>query len=399
MLLLVFPHGTEQLLSYTRESDTEQALLALADSILRSPNAEALSNATLRIRVDPLPMLVVFGEFDRTSHVRILRLAEQLRFVLAASRYVDWRALEEHVVRLADLLVDRFGADEVARFHFTAIPRGGMIVLGLLSYALGLSQSQVSAPRDPSLPLVVVDDCSLSGLRFREFLEESDARRIIFCPLFAHPELCCAIESAESRVVACFPGAELHDWARERYGDEYSAWRAHWEGLEVNRPYWQGRTDQIAFPWSEPQTVAWNPDIHDVEPGWELLPAHLCLKHRLTPRTSVAAPTQVVRPGPGPIRPADRAVWARLGDAVLVAPMPVVTHDSDASSGSPAGPVDCLRLEGSAADMWDAIVECGSVEAASERLLELYDAEPSLLRNDLANFVVSLQNDGILTDG
>ena len=374
-------------------------MLALADGIVRSPNSQLLSDAVLVARTDPFPMLGALGRLANANLIRLLGLAEQLDFTLSASRYIDWQEVESSVARLGERLVSRFGSAEVRDFRYDAIPRGGYIVLGLLSYVLGLSLPQLTGRRDPAAPVVVVDDCSLTGLRFREYLSEHNGGRFIFSPLFAHPDLCSAIESSEPRVVACLPADYLRDWAPQRYGERYAAWRRRWESLGANRPYWQGRTDHISFPWSEPQTRAWNPETGEIEPGWEFLPAHLCLKHRHTPRTDGVPPPQLVSPGPGPIRPADRVLWARFDDAYIVALMPAIPHRGGRSPQpeTTPEPTPCLRLEGTAADMWDALLERGTVEGATATLADVYDVDLPTLRRDLANFVTTLQNDGILS--
>ncbi len=364
---------------------------ALAAALTRSPYWTQLPSAVLAARAHPHPLLVALGDFGRVDQVRLDGLSRRLEFALAHPRYYDWSAVEESVVRLASKLTNRLGTDRLTRFRFSALPRGGLIVLGLLAYALGLSREQLTAPDQGSgtdAPLVVVDDCALTGARFRHHLAGISAPEVVFAPLAAHPDLCRAIEAAESRVTACIPGDELYDWAPELYGEGYTAWRSGWAQRKAGQSYWGGLPEYIGFPWSEPETSFWNIETGEMEPGWDLLPSELCLKHRSPSGAPEDDSLQLCIVGPGPLRPADTVVWGRINDAVIVAGVASVPE---------AAPGACMRLDGTAADMWEALLEHGTVDAATEALLRLYEVDRETLRGDLAGFVTTLKEEGILS--
>ncbi|EPC04241.1 hypothetical protein L861_02690 [Litchfieldella anticariensis FP35 = DSM 16096] len=267
----------------------------------------------------------------------------------------------------------------------------------MLSYILNLRPEQLIAERSGGGPdfeaLVIVDDCALSGVRFRQFLGKIDDAKVIFCPLFAPAELCRAIEDAEPRVEACISAENLYDFAPERLGEGYSQWCAAQRERRGSYGYWDGIPEHIAFSWCEPQTKYWNTETERYEASWNLVPPQLCLKQRCSAGNPELADEggldglTLVADGPGPLRVADRVLWTQIDSAIAVARMP-----EDAARTTP-----CFRLEGTAADMWRCVLEHGTLEGAESALLLRYDVEPVTLRHDLAAFVSDLENNGVLT--
>ena len=129
------------------------------------------------------------------------------------------------------------------------------------------------------IPLVVVDDCALSGARFRQFIDKSENQRVIFAPLYSHPDLRTAIESRESRVLTCVSAQDLKDYGPEELKDEYPAWQERWHHRLEGSRYWVGQVDHVCFAWNEPDRVIWNPVTQQVETGWRVVPPELCLKN------------------------------------------------------------------------------------------------------------------------
>ena len=130
-------------------------------------------------------------------------------------------------------------------------------------------------------PLCVVDDCSLTGLRFKEVLARSASTHVVFAHLYSHPDLRCGILGANRRApplaardLAGLPGADvlpIHDEGV-----------AHaWEPLALTRAYWSGATAPIAFVWSEPLIHIRDSFSGQVESGWRFVPPHLCTKNRM----------------------------------------------------------------------------------------------------------------------
>ena len=294
--------------------------------------------------------------------------------------YVTYRRAEQDSEQLAIQLHEWFGRRELASFHFAAIPRGGLIVLGMLAYVLGLEQAQLEAPHPPEALLVVVDDCALTGFRFGQFLGRCASVQVIFAPLYAHPDLRAAIVAQEPRVLACLSAHDLHDYGQTRWGEEYPAWRERQLALLGQGRYWVGQTEHLCFPWNEPDRQVFNPATGKLEPGWRIVPPELCLKNRLPPGVE-PIPVQVQPEGKGPLKPSERVVFGDLGDEIVV---------GDLESRKTFG------LRDSAAEMWRAIVEYGNLEDAAGALTELYAVGEAILRADLRAFADDLLARGLL---
>ena len=380
-----------QLLDFTRTPTPEAALQSLGEAIVINPLWNTINSPLLVGRTSPYPLLAVFGSFSSADRRQLLELAAQLDEVLHRRRYVDYQEAERVTGRLAEKLIARYGREALATFSYTAIPRGGLIVLGMLSYLLDLRHDQIitaagahSAPADT---LVIVDDCALSGVRFRDMIARTNASRVVCCTLFAPRELCRAVECAEARVETCIAAEDLVDLAPERHGDAYAEWRAERTSSARENRYWVGIPEYIGFAWSEPETRAWGADVELDMPGWNVLPPELCLKRRTLAAAGSGAlkPLTLVPESKGPIRPHERVLWVALEDGIAVAAVPTDT------SRAP-----CFRLEGTAQAMWQAILEHGTLEGAEEALSRQYEVSRETLRADLEAFASDLENNDII---
>jgi hypothetical protein len=350
-------------------------LLDLARGLSTSPAWKATPGATLVVRQAPRPVLGVVGRFDAAAKARLATLGDQLAAGLTCLRYVSYAQAEEDVQRLASMLVERFGRDELRRFRFAAMPRGGFVVLGMLSYALGLRHAQLEPPYPRDVPLIVVDDCAISGYRFNQFLTRYGSHQVVFAHLYSHPELRVAIEARRSQVISCVGARDLYDHAPERYGAEYGAWREQWVSqLGDDIGYWLGQPGHLCFSWNEPDVTIWNPSTEKTERGWRIVPPELCLKnggvHAMGPLT-----VQVQPEGAGPLRPSEQVIFGEFEGNIIVG-----NTETRAS----------FSLTGVAADMWRCVVEHGNLDEAVASLLREYDVDPSTLRADLRGFVEGL---------
>jgi hypothetical protein len=338
-----------------------------------------MEGAALVVRLHAKPLLALLGYFDDPQKAQIEALRWQLDHLLPRLRYVGYRQAEEDCERLAARLLDRFGRKELDGFQFRAIPRGGLIVLGMLAYILDLRPAQLQHSPPSDAPLVLTDDCAISGLRFSEVLAGCESQQVIFALLYAHPDLRIAIEQREPRVLACVSAQDLADHAPAYYGDEYEAWKERWR-QRPNPGYWIGQPDHVCFSWNEPDTVFWNPVAEQAETAWRLLPPELCLKHR---RGLAPSDTRVqLQPeGKGPLRPSGKVVFGELEGRVVVANME--TGQS-------------FELVDTAADMWRAILEHGNLEDVEKTLAASYQVERARLRDDLRGLVEDLLEQGLL---
>lgn len=356
-------------------------LVALAGALAASPVWQDMTQGILVVRTQPPQGLAFLGHFSDAEVDRLHWLPAQLQTQLPHFRYVSWQQAEADVEELATRLVARFGADELRAMNFVGIPRGGLIVLGMLAYALDLSSDRLHAEGDPSRPLVIVDDCALSGLRFRQYLTgpAATARRVVFAHLYSHPDLRSAVVAREPRVMAAMAARDLHDMAPQLYGDDFLTWRSRWQQRGGEHTYMVGRFEHLGFPWSEPEMALWDADTSGTREGWRLVPPGGCLKNRVaagTTRLSIQAPEQ------GQMRLAPGTFYGRLNDKMLVAEL-----DSR----------QVIAFEGVAADLWNGFLGPEEPEALLDRLQVECNVPAARLRADAMEFTQELLRRRIIT--
>lgn len=345
----------------------------LIAAIAANPIWRALGPATLVARTHPSYALVALGRFDAPGLARLTALRQQLE-LLPWRRYLDYRDIERACAGLADKLRAELGP-ALPRARFVGIPRGGLIVLGMLSYLLELDHAQL-APGAAGAPLVIIDDCAITGARFQSFVRELPAEEVIFAQLYSHPALRAAIVAREARVRACIAACDLHDLAPARLGAAYPAWQARWLARQQGRGYWVGQPEPLGFPWGEPEAGFWNPLDAREEAGWSLLAPARCLKYR---RRHAELPVQWI--------PAAPALPAHLLHADFEGATVLIDLRNQ----------HCMALEGAAAEMWRALVAGIAPAAAASALAARYEAPLSQLEQDLCTFREALQAAGYLT--
>lgn len=350
-------------------------LEALARAVATSPDWSHEAAPVIVVRLSPSPRLAVVGEFDEAGSAWLQAQARALSTACGSLRYAGYWQVQRECETLADLLLSRLGNAKLGGCRFVAIPRGGLIVLGLLAAALGLRHEQLTPPyEDPGETLVVVDDCAISGLRFARFLESCPHHRVIFACLYSPPGLRSALQAFEPRIVACLSaadlaGKEMTPTATSTFPESGGSQR-----------FWHGSPEALGLPWNEPDRLVWNPKHKHYDLAWRIVPPELCLKNRSAPG---AAPVQIqVQPEPkGPLRPTEQALFAEIGGEVALCDLREER---------------ILRLGGVGSDLWRAILLHGTVEGAVEALRDLYDARPETLFADARRFVDDLVSRGLL---
>ena len=341
--------------------------------------------AMLVARPEP-PLLAAIGRFGPEDEARLQALHTRLRTHLGRTVYLDHRAAEAACERLAATLTARFGAAAIARMRFVGIPRGGLIVAGLLAYALDLRRSQLGfGPEevdDGGGPLVIVDDGVISGLRLAQFLEGRREREVVVATLYSHPDLRRAVREREPRVVEVVSAHDLKDHARDVRGDDYDAWHARWTARSDGRAFWLGEPDHVCFPWGEPESGAWNPVTGREEVGWRLIPPELSLKARHATR-SAGWSARLQEPATGRHRVPQHVVHGELEGEVVVGHLETL---------------ETFTLSGIAADLWRAALTCRDDRAAAARVARAYDADPADVLADLHEFLTDLRAAGLLEE-
>jgi hypothetical protein len=309
-------------------------------------------------------------------------------------RLLDWTETESLTARLASLLRERAESGAGTPFTYAAIPRGGLFVLGTLAYLLDLPPERIAPSVDRSDspgPLVLVDDCALSGARIARELDRllgSDrsadpGRRVIVAHLCSHPELRRAVEAAEPRVEACLAAADLAERA-DLPSETREGFQERWRARLPGRRYWLGAVEPIVFPWSEPESVWWNARDERLEDGWRRVPPRRTLRARaelgLPPDAAGAEPAFDLAPG---------TLWK------LDRPDAAGDEEGDRLSlRSPDGGLFGFR--GTALDVWRALLAGGDRAAAARRLTALYEVEEGEARRDVDELVDLLVERGLL---
>jgi hypothetical protein len=291
--------------------------------------------------------------------------------------YVDPPRVVALCRALALRLTDSVGKQEISQASFTAIPKGGFVPLDHLAPLLALRPEQLSAPGDPGRLLVVVDDCAISGLRFKQFLDGCPNQRVVFAHLYSHPALRAAIEAREPRVVSCVSAADLRE-VLQTVPSEHEQRRR--ERIERGECYWIGSTEALCFPWNEPDRSFWNPITGRQERAWKIVPPELCSKNHPAPGIT-PVPIQIQPEGRGPLRPSQRAIFGELNGALVLC---------DMKTGQ------CFGLEGVAADLWRALLVHGHPEAVASALQAEYDVPGEVFREDTRNFFEDLEARGLI---
>ncbi len=356
--------------------------LGMARAIASSPAWAELGPTAIVVRDEPEPHIGVVGRFDEAARERLSVLTWQFEHVLPRTMVLTYRDVEIAAERLAVALAARFGRTATASFHYAAMPRGGHVVLGLLAYALGLDQGRLDTPPTATTPLVVVDDCAISGSRLRRYLDAAPTRSpVIAAALFAAPELRSAAER-DPRVRAVVSAYDLRDASAQRHGAGHAAYQAAWRERNT-LGYWAGQPQHVVFPWNEPDLGFWNSVSERVERGWRLVAPDRCVKNR--PAIGASAP-EVQRQGEArrPLRIAPGVLAAWFEERLVLG----AAHWHG-----------CLTLEGTAASMWEALVEHGGAQAAAAALAQTYDVEPERLVTDLEGFTEALTQRGALQGG
>ena len=389
-------------------SSESERVVALARALASSPSWKEMPDAIMVVRTEPPAGIAVMGYLDEEDFARLKVLPGQLQTELPRLRYLNWQQVEEACEVLARRLLEELGADAISRASFVGIPRGGILVLGLLAYAMDLKPTQLlrgargrgehpresdagvderNGPRDPHRPgpddlLVVVDDCALSGLRFGEFLRTEPRTPVAFAHLFSHPELRAQIQEREDSVARVVAAYDLTDHAPELLGAEYASWRARWQERTGGATYWIGRPDRLGFPWSEPEIGVWNQVTQREDLGWRLIPPSACLRNRIEGSSGMDR-LQIQPHGSATHRLAPGTYFGQVEGRTILASL---------HSGS------AVELDQMAAAIWQALLEEDGVDEAAVALSRTYNAEPKVIEKDVREMRRQFMDAGFLEE-
>ena len=336
-------------------------------------------------RDDPDPVIAAIGRFDDADEAWLAAASQQLAATLPDVVWLDHAAVAAACRHLGAQLTDQYGRAATRGFRYTAVPRGGLIVLGTLAYILDLPHDRLSPPSTgpgrgiDDAPLVIVDDVAISGVRLSGFVTARPEARLVVATLHAHPDLRAAFLARHPRVEAFESASDLHDRAPAILGGQHGAWLERWRGRVGPDSIWIGQAERVVYPWNEPDVTVWNPVTQREEPGWGIVPPGRLLRQRPAASARVAT----MAPATGRLRPAADVVAGEIEGGIVVGRL---------------GDGSAYRLEGIAADMWRALVCVGRSEEPEERLAAAYAVAATRVASDLADFAAELQGAGLLVE-
>ena len=358
-------------------NEPAERAVAFTQALATSPVwARLRHQAVLAVRPHPEPMVAVFGVIVDEDRPLADALGWHTDALLRSLRPVDYAEVERACETLAEQLRTRLSDDVLAASSIVGLPRGGLVVAGLLAYALGLPAERIGVLPTAGGRLLLVDDCVLSGSRLGRWLDANPGPPVISVHLASVPSCREAIVAEHQRVADCLAAIDLTDHASEYEEGWHERWRER-------SPYdlWTGAPDYVVFPWNEPDSAVWNAERGRAERAWRVVPPSWCLKNRAQ---GGDAPQGVQVNGidvDGPDSPADDALWAEFDGGVVVA----TPRDERA-----------IRLTGVAAVCWRELVANGHAETASTAVAAIYGAPEDVVRSDVARLVERLAARGLL---
>jgi hypothetical protein len=299
-----------------------------------------------------------FTPLTSGEELRLWPLAVHAGHLLNRLRYVDYRQAEVAAALLARNLRDHYSDDEIERFSFVGLPRGGLIVLGMLAYQLDLLPEQLLAPEYSKVDRIcLVDDCALSGLRLQQTLARMKKKRVAVALLYAAPGLRSAVQQQFPFVETC---VSAHDLAEKPLDSPIEDRRI--DSLLDGRLY-GGPLETVAFAWNEPDLLVLTPFDSAPAHQWRFIPPHKCPKNILALGLPAAA--------------ADSQQWV-VPDGIVYGWFDGVIYLLDTVRQ------EVFRLDGLAAGCWRAAAGYGSTDAALEFLSRRHaDIDETDLRQTL----------------
>jgi hypothetical protein len=351
----------------------EERCIALAEALATSPAWARLGrNAALAVRPD-VGLIGILGSVAQEDRALLSAFQWQVNGLLRRLRPVTYADAERLGAKLAAQLQGCLSEAELIKYRLESIPRGGLIVAGLVAYSLtpflADSARYLESARSEAQLTILIDDCALSGTRIRQWLQAHPRGEVVVGLLHAHPDLLAAIENTEERVRMCVAAELLDDHAPER--PDYEDWKRRWTERSP-LDYWTGDPDHVCYPWNEPDVSIWNPVTMRADGGWRVAPPSWCLKNRTDARDTDVQRCHTVQ---GEVEPAEDVLWCTLQKRVLIASI---------QSGA------VVALDGAGAAMWHAMIQFETLDAAAEAVAGRYEAPAAEVRTDMAKLAAAL---------
>ena len=331
-------------------------------------------------RRHPKPAISALGFLEEPQIEHLRQVARSIRWRASNLTYIGYRGAEEACRLLADQIEEVLGRKKVEQAAFFGVPRGGLIVLGMVSYALDLDSNQFG-PSSSGQHAVVVDDCALSGNRLGRFLRTLDHDKVLLATLFSNPNLRSAMRRAERNVIDFVSAHDLKDFSHLK--EDQDAWRQKWLSRDIGKRYWLGSVSPVAFAWGDPDNARWNSATERMERGPTIVPPAFCLKARYQEWSHDEYPQVQLQPSAkGPIKPQESVVFGKVEESTIVA-----NPDADV----------CIEIKDTGAAIWHAMIKLGRREDIVDSLLQEYDIDRASLTSHVDQFLRQLEKNNLVS--
>ena len=285
-------------------------------------------------------------------------------------QYLDSTQCLDLTKSLAKIIKQTVPENILKNSQVVAIPRGGLFIQAMLSYFLPLEHHQLQYTENDvdTSPLIIVDDCAISGLRLAQQLKKFPNREIYFFTIASPRELRDSVNSKESRIL---------DFKSVLDVKSYST-------LDLNHAsqcYWRGQCDTIIFPWSETQrSYRFNGQLSNV-PLWKVAPNKLCLSAR---EKKQRIRTTEIKENPS---------------SVMSTPDDVLYHtDQGLTRILNVSTMKHYSLDSIGSTIWQSLLKNADLDNVLAELSSIYGVSKTKLNSDVQLLTQKLFNDGLINE-
>lgn len=285
-------------------------------------------------------------------------------------QYLDSTQCLDLTKSLAKIIKQTVPENILKNSQVVAIPRGGLFIQAMLSYFLPLKHHQLQYTENDvdTSPLIIVDDCAISGLRLAQQLEKFPNRDIYFFTIASPEKLRDSVKLKEARVL---------DFKSVVNIKSYSTLKAQ----NTQQRYWLGQCDAVIFPWSETQRSHFSNGKLSNRPLWKIAPDKLCMSTKAKKQAIKA--TEVKE---------NQSAVLSTPDNILHFTDQGITKILDAST------MKHYSLDAIGSDIWQSLLSNSNLDHALAELSATYKVSKTRLNNDMQLLTQKLIDAGLINE-
>ena len=344
----------------------KESLRQLSHTISTSTNWESLGDCALVFRDhDAGGCLAVCMQDDLKHTVEIQTQLNFLQKSIQQIQYLDIAKCESLAHSLAQKINLSLDPETLQKSRVVSIPRGGLFVSAMLSYILPIKHHQLQPFSDCDSPIILIDDCSISGFRLAQQLCGLKNKQIYFYTLVSPAQLRQAALAVQPRLRVFESAMDLNVYNNDSSGRM---------DARSNR-YWQGQCDAICFPWGETQRFYPSDSENKQTTLWPVSPLQKNLKSSLLEQK---IPFYAVTEAQ------DRAI--STGQHILYYSKDNLTRIYNAESKQH------YSLDGVGSAIWQSLLSHSTVDQTLEHLCSLFSVEKKRLEKDVKDLIAKFEH-------